>query len=208
MQHDISHVAGGGGRTGRGEAPNREEGYARDIQARGVGRAGCGSGRGARGGKDKVPGAVPGLVADTRLHCVQQGSWAPHRQEPSLTRPPCGAALPQVQLTPVFLIPVGGLYRTSIKTSRIVEPPPVGARYPGYPVKRHIITFDVSGVGSQQAAFRLWAGGWACAWAAPWGAWAPLEPTAPPTHAHLHILCFLHACSTGPPTLSLLPTPP
>ncbi|EFN52224.1 expressed protein [Chlorella variabilis] len=47
-----------------------------------------------------------------------------------------------VNVWPIFLIPVGGVYRMQIKASRITEPPKADAEYPGYPVARHIITFD------------------------------------------------------------------
>lgn len=53
----------------------------------------------------------------------------------------------QVEFAPYFLIPVGGIWRTLMSASRMVEPPPPKYPYPGYPVSKTVITLDkASGV--------------------------------------------------------------
>lgn len=48
----------------------------------------------------------------------------------------------QVEFTPYFLIPVGGVYRTFMSVSRMVEPAPAAYKYPGYPVSKTVVTLD------------------------------------------------------------------
>jgi hypothetical protein len=48
----------------------------------------------------------------------------------------------QLEIAPIFTIPIGGLWRTTVFVSRMVEPPPATYTYKGYPVTKSIIAFD------------------------------------------------------------------
>lgn len=48
----------------------------------------------------------------------------------------------QVEFTPYFLIPVGGVYRTFMSVSRMVEPAPAAYKFKGYPVSKTVVTLD------------------------------------------------------------------
>jgi hypothetical protein len=58
----------------------------------------------------------------------------------------------QLDIAPIFTIPMGGLWRTTVFVSRLVEPPPATATFKGYPVTKSLIAFDRVGM---RAATRM-----------------------------------------------------